>query len=140
MLAAGETHRILWRQRRTGHAGVGGPCRVQVLVTPKNTRRIGAPGIMGISRLLVEPGDRRRIKLAGVHDRRLRALTVTSPERIAALQQVPTVVEQGFPGLVIGDWIGFVVRSDAPSDAIDRLNGAINVAIKTSRVQNALAT
>jgi tripartite-type tricarboxylate transporter receptor subunit TctC len=70
---------------------------------------------------------------------RLRAIAVTSPERIAALKQVPTVVEQGFPGLVIGDWIGFAVRSGAPNDAIDRLNGAVNAAIKTPRVQNALA-
>ncbi len=70
---------------------------------------------------------------------RLRALAVTSPERIAAFAQVPTVVEQGFPGLVIGDWIGFAVRSGAPNDAIDRLNGAINAAIKTPRVQTALA-
>jgi tripartite-type tricarboxylate transporter receptor subunit TctC len=70
---------------------------------------------------------------------RLRALAVTSPERVAALQQVPTVVEQGFPGLVIGDWIGFAVRSGAPNDAIDRLNGAVNAAIKTPRVQTALA-
>jgi tripartite-type tricarboxylate transporter receptor subunit TctC len=70
---------------------------------------------------------------------RLRALAVTSPNRIAALGHVPTVVEQGFPGLVIGDWIGFAVRSGAPSDAIDRLNVAINAAIKTPRVQSALA-
>jgi tripartite-type tricarboxylate transporter receptor subunit TctC len=70
---------------------------------------------------------------------RLRALTVTSPQRIAALQQVPTVVEQGFPGLIIEDWIGFVVRSGTPSDAIDRLNVAINAAIKTPRVQTVLA-
>jgi tripartite-type tricarboxylate transporter receptor subunit TctC len=70
---------------------------------------------------------------------RLRAIAVTSPERIAALKQVPTVVEQGFPGLAIGDWIGFVVRSGAPNDAVDRLNVAINAAIKTPRVQNALA-
>jgi tripartite-type tricarboxylate transporter receptor subunit TctC len=64
---------------------------------------------------------------------------VTSPTRIAALEQVPTVVEQGYPGLVVGDWIGFLVRSGAPNDAIDRLNVAINAAIKTPRVQNALA-
>jgi tripartite-type tricarboxylate transporter receptor subunit TctC len=70
---------------------------------------------------------------------RLRALAVTSPTRIAALEQVPTVVEQGYPGLVVGDWIGFLVRSGAPNDAIDRLNVAINAAIRTPRVQNALA-
>lgn len=70
---------------------------------------------------------------------RLRAIAVTSPERIVALAQVPTVVEQGFPGLVIGDWIGFAVRAGAPKDAIGGLNGSINAAIKTPRVQNALA-
>src|SRR5262249_3768990 len=70
---------------------------------------------------------------------RLRALAVTSQERIPALRQVPTVVEQGFPGLVMADWIGFIVKAGSPQSALDRLNAAVNAAIKRQNVQNALA-
>lgn|SRR5262245_35105403 len=70
---------------------------------------------------------------------RLRALAITSPDRIAAFRQVPTVLEQGFPGLVMADWVGFVVKSGSPNGAIDRLNAAVNAAIKRQKVQTALA-
>ena len=38
-----------------------------------------------------------------ITDGKLRALAVTAPTRMAALKDVPTVVEQGFPELVIAD-------------------------------------
>src|ERR1051325_2840533 len=38
---------------------------------------------------------------------KLRALAVTAPRRIAALDNVPSVAEVGFPGLVTADWVGF---------------------------------
>ena len=37
---------------------------------------------------------------------RLRALGVTAPDRVAGLKDVPTVVEQGFPELVVEDYVG----------------------------------
>jgi tripartite-type tricarboxylate transporter receptor subunit TctC len=70
---------------------------------------------------------------------RLRALAVTSRDRVPALKQVPTVVEQGFPGLMMADWIGFVVKAGSPSIAIDRLNAAVNASIKRQKIQDALA-
>jgi tripartite-type tricarboxylate transporter receptor subunit TctC len=70
---------------------------------------------------------------------RLRALAVTAPMRIAALKDVPTVVEQGYPNLVMEDWTGFVVKNGSPNDAIARLNKAVNKALKTQNVRDALA-
>lgn len=70
---------------------------------------------------------------------KLRALAVTSPKRIAALEDIPTVVEQGFPSLMIADWVGFAVKTGTPNNAVVRLNGAINKALTTQRVRSGLA-
>jgi len=70
---------------------------------------------------------------------RLRALAVTGNDRVGAFREVPTVIEQGFPGLVMADWIGFVVRSGSPNDAISRLNVAVNACIKREKIRSALA-
>ena len=65
---------------------------------------------------------------------RLRALAVTAPVRVAGLQDVPTVVEQGFPGLVVEDYVGFAVKSGTPSGVVISLNNAINKALQKPRV------
>ena len=70
---------------------------------------------------------------------KLRALAVTAPTRMAALKDVPTVVEEGFPELVIADWFGFVVKSGTPDAVIGTLNGAINRALAKPSVREAFA-
>jgi tripartite-type tricarboxylate transporter receptor subunit TctC len=70
---------------------------------------------------------------------KLRAIAVTAPKRIDALKDVPSVVEQGFPGLVVEEWIGFSVKSGTPEEIITRLNAAINKVLKTPKVIEALA-
>lgn len=69
---------------------------------------------------------------------KLRALAVTAPRRIAALKDVPTVDEQGFPGLRIADWQGFTVRNGSPTDVVLRLNAAVNKALGKAKIQDAL--
>lgn len=56
---------------------------------------------------------------------KLRALAVTSAKRVAALPNVPTVAEQGYPGFVAVDWKGVVAPAGTPADVVQRLNGAI---------------
>ena len=70
---------------------------------------------------------------------KLRALAVTAPERMPALKDVPTIVEQGFPDLVIQDWVGFAVKSGTPDEIVARLNAAINKALAKPNVREAFA-
>jgi tripartite-type tricarboxylate transporter receptor subunit TctC len=68
---------------------------------------------------------------------KLRALAVTAPKRIAALPDVPTVIEAGFPQLVVQDWVGLLVRSDTPNEIIVRWNGAINKTLAKPAIREA---
>lgn len=70
---------------------------------------------------------------------KLRALAVTGPQRLTSLPDTPTIVEQGYPGLVVEDWVGFSVRSGTPNDVIARLNAAINKVLAEPKVQDAFA-
>ena len=70
---------------------------------------------------------------------KLRALAVTGPKRVPILPDVPTIVEAGYPSLVVEDWTGFAVKRGTAKETVTRLNGAINKALRTSSVQHALA-
>jgi tripartite-type tricarboxylate transporter receptor subunit TctC len=68
---------------------------------------------------------------------KLRALAVTAPKRIAALKDIPSVVEAGYPGLVVEDWVGFAVKSGTPTEITARLNQAINKVLANPKVREA---
>ena len=47
---------------------------------------------------------------------------MTSSERIAALPDVPTVAESGYPGYEVTTWYSIMVPAGTPADIVDRLN------------------
>jgi tripartite-type tricarboxylate transporter receptor subunit TctC len=69
---------------------------------------------------------------------KLRALALAGPKRIAALKDVPTVVEAGFSDLLAEDWVGFVVRAGTPAENIKTLNRTVNNLLKKDKVHSAL--
>src|SRR3954469_6624450 len=69
---------------------------------------------------------------------KLRALAVTAPTRIAALKDVPSVVEAGFPDLVTADWIGFAARRGTPEEITSQLNTAINRVLSEPKIRDSL--
>jgi tripartite-type tricarboxylate transporter receptor subunit TctC len=70
---------------------------------------------------------------------KLRALAVTAPKRVAVLENVPTVSEQGFPDLIVEDWVGFAVRAGTPNQIIVRLNEAIGRVLAKPKVRETFA-
>jgi tripartite-type tricarboxylate transporter receptor subunit TctC len=69
---------------------------------------------------------------------KLRALAVTAPTRIAALKDVPTVVEAGFPNLVTADWIGLAAKRGTPTEITLQLNRAINKVLAGPKIRASL--
>jgi len=53
---------------------------------------------------------------------RLRALAVTTLTRSAAIPEVPTVAESGFPGFAVDNMYGVLATAGTPRPTIDRLN------------------
>ena len=61
---------------------------------------------------------------------RLRALGVSSAERMVQLPEIPTIAEQGYPGYAAAIWLGLVVPKGTPSDIVTRLESAFITAVK----------
>jgi len=78
--------------------------------------------------------------LGSIKGGRLKALAVTSEKRIAALPDVPTMVESGFPRSVTGSWQGVFVPRGTPQHAVDKLFASIQQVMKTPDVIQRLAT
>jgi len=61
--------------------------------------------------------------LAHIKAGKLRALAVTGPKRSPALSEVPTIAEQGFPGVEATAWYGVLAPAGTPKPVITRLHG-----------------
>ena len=57
---------------------------------------------------------------------RVRALAVTTPQRIAAEPDLPTIAEAGVPGYEVTNWHGLIGPKSIPRAVVDRLNGEMN--------------
>ncbi len=60
-----------------------------------------------------------------VRNGRLRALAVTSAKRSAAIPEMPTIAESGYPGFEAITWHGLLAPAGTPPAIIERLNAEV---------------
>lgn len=66
---------------------------------------------------------------------RLRALALTSSERLPSLPEVPTMAEAALPGFDSRNWVGLFAPRGVPAEAAARLNAEINRVVQTPAVR-----
>ncbi|MCC6780101.1 MAG: tripartite tricarboxylate transporter substrate binding protein [Hyphomicrobiales bacterium] len=64
-----------------------------------------------------------------IQEGKLRPLAATSLKRIAALPELPTLAESGFPGFEVGSGVGLVAPAGTPDPIIETLNREISAII-----------
>jgi tripartite-type tricarboxylate transporter receptor subunit TctC len=70
---------------------------------------------------------------------KVRVLAVTSPQRVPALPDVPTMAEAGFAGIEIDTWFGLVAPAGTPEAVIGKLNAAFVQAVRDPEVAKQMA-
>jgi tripartite-type tricarboxylate transporter receptor subunit TctC len=60
---------------------------------------------------------------------KIKALAVTSKERLAAASEIPTVDEVGLPGIYVSVWYGLWVPKGTPREIIATLSAAVSDAL-----------
>ncbi len=74
--------------------------------------------------------------LPAIKGGKLRALAVTSSERLPVLPDVPTMAEAGVPGFESSNWQGVIMPAGTPRDIVAKANAAINKILAMPEVKN----
>ncbi len=67
-----------------------------------------------------------------IKEGRLIALAVSTPKRVPAFPDVPTMAEAGFPKGEFNFWVGLLAPAATPREIVARLNAEINKALQAS--------
>ncbi len=74
-----------------------------------------------------------------VQSGKLTALAVTTAERLAALPNVPTVMESGYPHFDVSVWHGLIGPKGIPADIVLKINQAVRTALNDPLMAQQLA-
>ena len=69
---------------------------------------------------------------------RLRALAVSTPERMPAEPGLPTIAESGVPGYAVTNWLALIGPKGLPRVIVDRLNGETGKILKQKEFEDRL--
>ncbi|ARP96595.1 Bug family tripartite tricarboxylate transporter substrate binding protein [Bordetella genomosp. 13] len=69
----------------------------------------------------------------------VRPLAVAAPRRLAALPDVPTFAELGYPGVEASVWIGLMAPKGTPQDRVERLSDIVGGMLRQPAFQKLMA-
>ena len=69
---------------------------------------------------------------------RVRALAVTSSQRLRALPQVPTVAEAGVKGYEVSNWLGLLAPAATPKGTLETIHAALDRTMATPALREKL--
>ena len=78
------------------------------------------------------------VAMGPIQEGKLKVYGVTSPNRIKAMPDLPTIAEAGLPGYGTNGWFSVVVAAGTPRPIIDKLNGVLMPYLKRPDVQDRL--
>jgi tripartite-type tricarboxylate transporter receptor subunit TctC len=73
-----------------------------------------------------------------VKEGKAKVIASTGEKRFQSMPDVPTMIEQGYPGFVAVSWIGFLAPGGTPKPIIDRYNKEIVKVLKTPEIARQL--
>jgi tripartite-type tricarboxylate transporter receptor subunit TctC len=79
------------------------------------------------------------VLLGNIRAGTLRALGIGSPTRFAGLPDVPTMIEQGLPGVEAQNWYGLVAPAGTPDAIVEKINAAALAATREPKVIETLS-
>lgn len=82
--------------------------------------------------------DNLNFQVPSIREGKLRAIAVTTLERVPDLPAVPTVAESGLPGFVVAPWFGVIAPAGTPAPVIGRLSAAFDGALRAPEVASRL--
>ena len=105
--------------------------------------RAGANGNIGANLVAKSPADVLFNGMLPVYPHvkggRMRALAVTSPKRVAAAPEIPTVAESGLPGFETGSWQGMLAPAGTSREIVLKLNAEIRRILGAPEIKAQLA-
>jgi tripartite-type tricarboxylate transporter receptor subunit TctC len=74
-----------------------------------------------------------------VQDGKVKPLAVSTPKRIAALPDVPTIAEAGFPQGESTFWLALLAPAKTPADIVGKINAEVQRALQSGEIRERLA-
>jgi tripartite-type tricarboxylate transporter receptor subunit TctC len=75
-----------------------------------------------------------------IQERKVIAYGVTSPTRVKAMPELPTIAEAGLPGYAGQGWFAIVARAGTPRPIVDRIDAILAAYLKRPDVQDRMTT
>ncbi len=71
---------------------------------------------------------------------KLRLMATCGLQRTAAFPQTPTLLESGYPGLVMTGWSGLLAPAGTPADIVQKLSREVNRHLSTAEIRERMTS